>query len=278
MTLVANVVNPRQYCSNDSNSVVVPHKYSAYATSGLINSTLSRYYSFLLLRSGILLRRRAHWYPRTVDHLPIPDLGKKGLARLHHLAREATEISRGVTMNPLETYEKEMAACPKTIKAGYLKVTCQGQASTFDADDLAEGEVKDDRIRLEGLDIVCADADVPWLTKMALLATQQEEFSTEDVENVLLPDDAAERSRVASAVRDFADTMKAKQARMEAIIAEIDEIVAEGMGLTPADLDTVRQRCQEFPLSVTVAQPRYVWSAGRKRQARREYDEDERFA
>ena len=98
------------------------------------------------------------------------------------------------------------------------------------------------------------------------------------MENAPLPEDGAERSRIASAVKDFASTMKAKQARMGAIVAEIDEIVAEGMGLAPADLDTVRQRCQEFPLSVTVAQPRYVWSAGRKRQARREYDEDERFA
>ena len=45
------------------------------------------------------------------------------------------------------------------------------------------------------------------------------------------------------------------------ILEKIDEIVADGLGLTPADHDTIRKRCQELPLSVTVERPRFVWSA-----------------
>jgi hypothetical protein len=64
---------------------------------------------------------------------------------------------------------------------------------------------------------------------------------------------------------------------MDEICREIDTIVAEGLGLTPEELSVVERRCREFPLSETVARPRYVWSADRKVQARRVYEKGERF-
>ncbi|MGH9803340.1 MAG: hypothetical protein ACRD82_23500, partial [Blastocatellia bacterium] len=67
------------------------------------------------------------------------------------------------------------------------------------------------------------------------------------------------------------------KSRMEQICEAIDEIVAEGLGLTPHEHETIRQRCQQFPLSVTVERPRYVWSPDRKRQARRIYESGKRF-
>jgi hypothetical protein len=53
--------------------------------------------------------------------------------------------------------------------------------------------------------------------------------------------------------------------------------VAVGLGLTPAEHDTMRKRCQEIPLSVTDERPRFAWSADRKSQARRTYRPGERF-
>ena len=64
---------------------------------------------------------------------------------------------------------------------------------------------------------------------------------------------------------------------MLAILEEIDEIVAEGLGLTAAEHETIRRRCREFPLSVTVERPRFAWSPDRKRPARRTYRPGERF-
>lgn len=71
--------------------------------------------------------------------------------------------------------------------------------------------------------------------------------------------------------------MKHTQDRVLAILEEIDEIVAEGLGLTAAEHETIRRRCREFPLSVTVERPRFAWSPDRKRQARRTYRPGERF-
>jgi len=53
--------------------------------------------------------------------------------------------------------------------------------------------------------------------------------------------------------------------------------VADGLGLAPTEHDTIRERCQELPLSVTVERPRFAWSADRKTQARRIYRPGERF-
>ncbi len=98
-----------------------------------------------------------------------------------------------------------------------------------------------------------------------------------DVENLQLPADAAVRKQLAGVIRDYAADLKKTQDRVGGIMEEIDEIVAEGLGLTPAEHDTIRKRCQEFPLSVTVERPRFAWSADRKTQARRTYRPGERF-
>ncbi len=64
---------------------------------------------------------------------------------------------------------------------------------------------------------------------------------------------------------------------MAVIEENIDEIVAKCCGLTARQHETVKQRCEEFPLSVTVGSPRYVWSEDRKFQAQRYYEDKARF-
>ena len=115
------------------------------------------------------------------------------------------------------------------------------------------------------------------LARVALLATDKDEFTVEDIENLMLPAEASVRAAIADEVRGFAADLEKTQQRVFTILESIDEIVAEGLGLTPAEHDTIRQRCQEIPLSVTVERPRFAWSADRKTQARRIYRPGERF-
>lgn len=117
----------------------------------------------------------------------------------------------------------------------------------------------------------CSDRDVN------RLATDEDEFEVEDIENLLLPAEASVRAAIAAKVRNFSGEVEKTQQRVLAILEEIDEIVADGLGLRPAEHDTLRKRCQELPLSVTVERPRFTWSADRKTQARRTYRPGERF-
>ena len=85
------------------------------------------------------------------------------------------------------------------------------------------------------------------------------------------------RTQLAHAINDFAAHIQRTESRVKGILEEIDEIVAAGLGLSPQEHEIIKQRCQQFPLSVTVERPRFAWSADRKNQARRTYKAGERF-
>lgn len=274
VTMGAAVADPLKYCANDSVAVITPFQYSAHVIAAIINSRLSRYYAFLLLRSGILLRRRAHWYPRTIENLPLPDLSDDQAKQLHSLAKEAAALSQGVQLDELDAYQQLMAQCNATIKAGFLGLKWTGEL--IDRDDLLASRVTQETLQF-GTITITGERAALCLVRLALLALDKEEIAAAEIQNLLLPKEAAERARIADEINGLADKLRHIQQRMETIGEEIDEIVANGLGLTPAEHDIIRQRCQQFPLSVTVERPRYVWSPDRKRQARRIYQPGERF-
>ena len=275
VTLVASVVDPLTVCANNSVLVVTPLKYSAQVISAIINSRISRYYSFLLLRSSILLRRRSTWYPRTLKNLPLPELTDQHAARLHQLAKEAAMLSQGVQLNELAAYQELTAGCQSKTKAGFLNLKWSGGA-TIDHDDLVESKIAPDQLQT-GLVTITGETNALYLLRLALLALDKEEIPVGDIQNILLPTDASVRKQMADEINGLAEKLAQTKQRMTDLCEEIDEIVAAGLGLTPAEHETIRQRCQEFPLSDTVERPRYVWSPDRKRQARRIYQLGERF-
>jgi hypothetical protein len=274
VTLVAAVGDPLEVYANNSVVLVIPFKYSAPVISAIINSKVSRYYAFLLLRASVLLRRRAHWNPRTIKNLPLPALSDEQTKQLHSLAQEAAALSQGVQLDELDAYQQLMAQCNATIKAGFLNLRWTGDL--IDRDDLLASSVNQDELQL-GAVTINGEPEALCLLRLALLALDKEEIPAAEIQNLLLPKEAAERAHIADEINGLADKLRHIQQRMETIGEEIDEIVANGLGLTPAEHEIIRQRCQQFPLSVTVERPRYVWSPDRKRQARRIYQPGERF-
>jgi hypothetical protein len=277
VTLGAAVIDPLRVVSNDSANVVVPKKYSAYCLAAIINSRVSRYYAFLTLRSAILLRRRSHWFPRALKALRMPDLTPKTAKALHALAFEATELSGSVKVNETETYLDAIAEIAKFEKGGFLGLQVSQKSGSLDREELAAAQISGHSLNAGPISLSAPSRDVLTLARVALLATDRDEFEPEDFENIPLPADAGLRAEIANRVRRFSDDLKDTQRRVIEILEEIDEIVAAGLGLTPTEHNTIRERCQEFPLSVTVERPRFAWSADRKSQARRTYRPGERF-
>jgi hypothetical protein len=277
VTLAAAVIDPLAVAANNSTIVIVPKKFSASCLAAIINSRLSRYYSFLTLRSAIILRRRTHWFPRALNALRMPDLSPKTAKALHVLAYEAANLSASVLGNETELYAAALAGITKFTKAGFLGLRASDLMGGIDREELAAVEISGTVLTAGSVELKAPSRDVLALARVALLATDNEEFKADDIENLELPADAKVRSELAQKVRDFAGDLKNTQDRVLEIMEEIDEIVAAGLGLTPAEHDTMRNRCQEFPLSVTVERPRFAWSADRKSQARRTYRPGERF-
>jgi len=277
VTLAAAVIDPLQVAANNSTMVVVPKKYSAFCLASVINSRISRYYSFLTLRAAILLRKRTTWFPRAINGLRMPNLTPKTARGLHSLAFEATELSGSVKENETGAYLDAVSEITKFEKGGFLGLQVSDKSGNLDREELAAAQISGKTLSAGPISLSAPSRDVLTLARVALLATDKDEFGVEDIENLLLPADASVRTAIAAKVRGFAGDLRKTQQRVFAILEEIDEIVADGLGLTPAEHDTIRQRCQELPLSVTVERPRFAWSADRKTQARRTYLPGQRF-
>jgi hypothetical protein len=181
-----------------------------------------------------------------------------------------------VAQNLLDAYGDWIADIALFTKAGFLGVQARG-LEVIDREDLAAVQPQGNTVAVDGGEIWCDSADTLLLTRTALLASDKDEFTAHDVENAPIPSDSDVRGVLAQKIRDFAADQERIQSRVLRILEEIDEIVAEGLGLTAAEHEVIRRRCQEFPLSVTVERPRFAWSADRKRQARRTYRPGERF-
>jgi hypothetical protein len=276
-TVAGGWFSPLECVVHNTASILVPTKFSAPVTAAIVNSLFSRFYAFLLLRSGVVQRGHSHFYPRTLESLPLPRLRPEQGRTLHRLAVEASALSDQGRKTPVDVYcESVPQAASLLTKAGFLGVRSSG-LDAIDREDLAAIQPRGNKLVVDGGEIWCDSADTLLLTRTALLASDKDEFTADDVENAPLPSDSNVRGVLAQKIRDFAAGQERIQGRVLGILEEIDEIVAEGLGLTAAEHEVIRRRCQEFPLSVTVERPRFAWSADRKRQARRTYGAGERF-
>jgi hypothetical protein len=274
-TISAGWFSPLDFAVHNSGCILIPKRYSAPVLAAILNSRISRYYAFLLLRSAVIQRAHCTFYPRTLDHLPFPKLAARQVRKLHKLAIEASELSARAAMSVTDIYVEFMDKVERFTKAGFLGLRLAEGLEEIDREELAPTD--EPQLGLEFKLLAADDPDLELLARVALLGTDEDEFTAQDIENLPLPAEAAARKQLAGRLRNYAADLKKTQDRVLGIMEEIDETVADGLSLSPAEHETIRKRCQEFPLSITVERPRFAWNPERKTQARRTYRPGERF-
>lgn len=276
VTLIASVADPLQMVANNSVMVVTPKKFSAHCLNAILNSRICRYYAFLVLRSSILLRRRTTWFPRAVNALPMPDVTEKMAKELHQLSVEATLLSATTQDNEIDLYISAIKDVSALKKAAFLGLTATFP-DRLGRQELATCAVSGASLQIDDSEIRANSSEVAALARLGLLASDQDDFAPEDFHNVLIPAEESVREGILKQVRNLEKDLERARRKMDDILERVDDIVASGLGLTSAEHELIKKRCGEFPLSVTVGQPRFTWSADRKRQARRTYQAGERF-
>jgi hypothetical protein len=201
-------------------------------------------------------------------------LNDKQAKALHKLSVDATALSQGVQLDEIDAYLSITSTGLTMTKAGFLGLTASGD--TIDRDELADSKVTAGELHVGDAVITGEDAALQ-LLRLALLARDEDEIPVSAVQNVFLPAEQSDRTRIAKEIGGLAAKLEGTKQRMSELCEEMDDIVAAALGLTAKEHDLIRKRCKEFPLSVTVESPRYVWSPDRKRQARRIYEPGERF-
>jgi methylase of polypeptide subunit release factors len=274
-TISAAWFSPLERAVHNSACLLVPRRFSAPVIAAVVNSRCARYYAFSVLRSAVVQRAHSHLFPRTLDHLPLPHLRAHQTRRLHKLAVEASELSTRGAMTLTDVYLEALEKGARLTKAGFLGLRLAEGVEEIGPEDLVASE--DAQLKLDYKLFETQEPELELLARVALLASEEEEFNAAYVENLPLPAEAEVRRELAARIRGFEANLAKTRDRVLAIMEQIDEIVADGLELTPREHDTLRKRCQEFPLSITVERPRFSWSPERKRQARRVYRAGERF-
>lgn len=202
----------------------------------------------------------------------MPELSAKSAKALHDVAVEAANLSGSVFGTEVDSYAAAIEDVKDFQKAGFLGLQIMNPPESIEREELAAAKIISNEMSVGTATLKAPSRDVLALGRVALLATTKDEFDAQDIENVLLPGVEEVRAELANQIFSFAQNLERIQNRVLQILEEIDEIVAAGLGITPAEHRIIRKRCGEFPLSVTVERPRFVWSPDRKRQARRAYN------
>jgi hypothetical protein len=278
VTLVAGLLDPTTACSNNSTILGVPLACSAAALASFVNSLISRYYAFLTMRAGILLRRRSTIYPRTLDSLPCPPVGSGVFDVLDSLGTQAMSLAQLVDTDEVDVFLGEMAAMSDLMPAKLLpKMDFSGWGrGEVPAEVLAQAAVGDDGLRLAENAVVKGDPDALVLLCCAARAVGSA-VAPAQAGNIELPREGSERKRIAAAIRAHLEARPRLRQQFQDAEKQINDVMLEALGLTEAKRQYLLERCQQFPLSDTVMRPRYLWSEDRKQQARRRYAKDVRY-
>jgi hypothetical protein len=136
--------------------------------------------------------------------------------------------------------------------------------------------VADGKLHLGDGTAIAGDADLLLLLRCAARSLH-DPVAPYQLASFQLPREKARRSRIAKSIRSHIDAIPGFRNDFQGIEGAIDELVLDALGLTQAERRYILERCQQFPLSETVSRPRYLWSEGRKEQARRRYESGERY-
>lgn len=276
VSLSAAVIRPNQVCCQN-NVVVVRQQAGAsaspHALCALVNSRAARYYAFLTLRAGVAGggRRDFTIYPRTLSALPIPGLADSEWDRLAQLSLQAHEAGARRAQSELEIWR----ACMPKGKKVMLREWPLDFSGWPDGWNIRD---KDYAPRLD------ESAQTLWLTPEVSISgdvvlleylgnhlagywAEAGNLSKQDFvrQKVVSPDGA---SAALSALSDaLAERTKAEDTYFE-VVGAIDEIVEQGLGLSPKLRARLAQRMTEFPLNENANRPRLPWEETKKPKAR----------
>jgi hypothetical protein len=273
ITLNAALIQPYSIAAQDTTllSVWADDSVPPHCLLGLLNSQLLRWYSWILLRSGVTGggRRDHHTYPRTIASLPAPSRPAPQWAET--IAAPVSDIvavaSRAAVLDPeiwaatLERFEPT-----STLAAWGLRWQAWPEDKAVTSGARAVARERDDCLRLSRT--VALTADDPALldfleVHLPLVFDVTPRITREAAQALPVPEPKAV-PRLLQAYRDTATVRDTDREEYLRLVEVIDEAVFSAYDL-PARLEkNIRKRMTEFPLSDYAANYRKPWEPTRR--------------
>jgi len=224
-----------------------------FVMAALVNSLPLRYYSFLLLRAGVVQKGYSTFYPRVINNLPIPektysDIGiRSHLDRLsqraHEIAKEMVNGDRDVLEIVDSLVEKSLipfAHAPHSDLSGYFAEIDLATAQVSDSGELTSSKL--------GV-IKGHPAILQYLVARAAIEGEGE-LSKAVIENFPVPKDVGACVAALEQMDLWAQRKPALSQKLGKTEAEIDDLVLSTFTtLTSKERQHIKKRVKQFPLS-----------------------------
>lgn len=272
ITLNAALLSPAGGAAQDTTILAqwdgVPAPIEALVA--LLNSSVLRWYSFVLLRAGVAGggRRDHTMYPRTLQALPIPGRPPMEWAEeLASLAARATEQAKTAAPLDAELWAQTVSnLAGSRLSAWPLLWQGWPEDAKLTPANLSVEREEPGRLRMSRKVVLAADdpAVLDFLTlHLPAVVEQAGSLTKAEALRLAAPDARIVRETLARH-GDFLAARGQAQTSYLQIVAEADEAVFDAFEL-PGDLrDIVRRRMGEFPLNGYAANYRKPWEPTRK--------------
>jgi hypothetical protein len=228
-----------------------------YLVSALLNSLPIRYYSFLLLRAGVVQKGYSTFYPGLFDQMALPSSGweDSGLAqRLDSLGQNAHQIASDMNNGDEQVLSQidQIVSGDSIPLIRYTGSDLTGVNGSLDLQtaQLTEqgvpplGVLADDRNQLRG--------DHALLTYVVSRLTLEgrETITKAELENYPVPKTDTRLKRALELLANWQAQKPNLETRLRQVESEIDNIALDAFSdLTPRERETIRKRVKEFPMS-----------------------------
>ena len=271
--------DPRDMAFNNSAVIFVPSKeHKEFPWDLYLNSAVIRFIHLLSLRTGVLLRRRSHTYPRTLEGLPVPEPVIACMKELNRIAVEIRDISPKIKKR-WDIIDQTIANSGKKRLSTFAVdfSTWGGRAiGTMILADI-EGEKSLTVIDEEGtrsLLYLHGPLDLLKIIKYLLSENEDEpvEIASSTLQRLEIPTDYA---RIVKMIDDAENPNSPEITRFKQLTSLADEIIERAFGLSESARTYIHERLEEYPLGAF--EPRYPWTAGAHHQKTRVYSPTVRF-
>lgn len=229
-----------------------------YILSAVINSIPIRYYTFLMLRNGVIQKGFSNFVPRVINSFPVPELAykdKKIAQELETSSRNAHKIAKD-----LVNWDTDAKNKLTSLLSGKLKPLAQTEdadfTAYFDPIIVSEAEVKKNVLQGNTLSKISGKPKILEYILYRAELDGLEELNKTNLEQFPVPSEKNILTEALKILISWAEEKEKVIQSLKKVETEINNIILDSFEILAAkEKKHILKRCKQFPLSEVLVTP-----------------------
>ncbi len=250
LTAQASVLENNYYFRDTVMKIESNTDLESQSICSFINSKLNRYYSFLILRVGIIQSGWSTFFPRVISKMIIPPLYNNVSDRLCELGQKCKNLAHEMYNGDRELIDK-IDALMGLDKINFADLPNSDLSSLAGEINLEEAGFNKEGALTDGsLFILKGDSRALYFIANHAQLIGKSSLRKQEIENYSLPRSREILEKINDIIRNWLERKPTLVDRLRQTESDIDDIIFDACDdLTKEDIDTIKHRCTEFPLS-----------------------------